>query len=417
MNVALGILIMILGWNIMLWNLSSPGYPYFDEVRYISAARQMVSGGTNENWAHPPLGKVLIHSGMLMIGDNPLGWRFMSSMFGALTLGIMYAWGFVLFKSRNCALATAALTFVNQVHFVQSRAALLDVYMFTFMAMAMMLFTWVWLRENFLSRRREISVYAAIGALVGLAMACKWYAVILCAVFGILIIFDGTKPVRTKILKLGAGIVALPLVIYLGVSMISIGMAHPQYAPAMTSTEYTAKDILPLQIEMIRAQTAWKNPEHPYLSSWYTWPAMIYPIWYDMKSRVVDSKEEIAGIVFLGNPLLLWTGFLAAAFCLYWGIRRRSRESLLVAIFYFSLWLSWAVIPRHVGFAYYYYPAAMILSLAVIQAARALKIPNWACVSYLLACLAVFCFYYPVLTNSFLPSEDFRQRLFLPTWK
>ena len=42
----------------------------------------------------------------------------------------------------------------------------------------------------------------------------------------------------------------------------------------------------------------------------------------------------------------------------------------LILTTYLSLFLAWAIIPRHVAFFYYYYPAGMVLSLALAYVAR-----------------------------------------------
>ena len=55
----------------------------FDEFHYIPAARRLLDFSNPKNMEHPPLGKELIAIGMAIFGDQPLGWRFMSTIFGA----------------------------------------------------------------------------------------------------------------------------------------------------------------------------------------------------------------------------------------------------------------------------------------------------------------------------------------------
>ncbi|GAI29899.1 unnamed protein product, partial [marine sediment metagenome] len=54
----------------------------FDEQHYVTEARSILQGGDDLHWEHPPLGKLFIVFGMFLFGDNPLGWRFFSILFG-----------------------------------------------------------------------------------------------------------------------------------------------------------------------------------------------------------------------------------------------------------------------------------------------------------------------------------------------
>ena len=65
-------------------------------------------------------------------GDAPLGWRYPSVVFGSLAIVAMYLCGLALFAAQGPALATALLTLLNQMVFVQSRIAMLDVYALAF---------------------------------------------------------------------------------------------------------------------------------------------------------------------------------------------------------------------------------------------------------------------------------------------
>src|ERR1700738_2332890 len=81
---------------------------------------------------HPPLAKELMAVSIRTFGDVPLGWRYPSVLFGSLAIVAMYFCGLALFAAQGPALATALLTFFNQMVFVQSRIAMLDIYALTF---------------------------------------------------------------------------------------------------------------------------------------------------------------------------------------------------------------------------------------------------------------------------------------------
>ena len=60
--------------------------PFFDEVHYLPAAREMLAGGDYINKEHPLLGKSIIAAGIALFGDTPLGWRIFPLLAGVITL-------------------------------------------------------------------------------------------------------------------------------------------------------------------------------------------------------------------------------------------------------------------------------------------------------------------------------------------
>ena len=115
--------------------LTTPDKITFDEVHYVPAAKQMLEPGTPTpllNPMHPPLAKQFMAWSIRIFGDAPLGWRYPSVLFGALSIVAMYLCGLVLFAAQGPALATAVLAFLNQMVFVQSRIAMLDIYALAF---------------------------------------------------------------------------------------------------------------------------------------------------------------------------------------------------------------------------------------------------------------------------------------------
>ena len=73
------------------WRLGVPAKPYFDEVHYLPAARDMIAAFTDgaggyRNREHPLVAKELIALGMWAFGDNPLGWRIVPWIAGVAAL-------------------------------------------------------------------------------------------------------------------------------------------------------------------------------------------------------------------------------------------------------------------------------------------------------------------------------------------
>lgn len=114
--------------------------------------------------------------GIKIFGDKPLGWRYMSTLFGSLTLVGMYLWALVLFKNRSTALFAALLTLVNQLLYVHARIAILEVFMFAFTVFALVCFCAAWSAR--IDQHKAHRLCLGAGVLFGLAMACKWAAVV-----------------------------------------------------------------------------------------------------------------------------------------------------------------------------------------------------------------------------------------------
>ena len=133
--VAIAAAIFVLAHLALMIGLTTPDKIIFDEVHYVPAARQMLWPASADpilNPMHPPLAKQLMALSIRTFGDVPLGWRYPSVLFGSLAIVAMYLCGLALFAAQGPAIATALLTFFNQMVFVQSRIAMPDIYALTF---------------------------------------------------------------------------------------------------------------------------------------------------------------------------------------------------------------------------------------------------------------------------------------------
>src|SRR5277367_940023 len=107
----IAISLFIVAEAVFEFNIVYPRTVNFDEVQYVPAAKAFLSLSGYRNAEHPPLAKELIAIGLAVAGDNQLGWRVMSTIFGALTLVGMFLLSLALFKDEAKALAATAFTF------------------------------------------------------------------------------------------------------------------------------------------------------------------------------------------------------------------------------------------------------------------------------------------------------------------
>src|SRR4029078_2245059 len=163
----------------MLVGVTTPEKFYFDEVHYVPAARQMLEPVMPQpmlNPMHPPLAKQFIALSIHSFGDGPLGWRYPGVLFGSLAIVAVYLCGLALFAAQGPAIAASLLAFFNQMLFVQSRIAMLDIFALTFGLFATAAFL-----HGYRARRPHLW-FALTGLASGFSIACKWSGLFVLAV-------------------------------------------------------------------------------------------------------------------------------------------------------------------------------------------------------------------------------------------
>lgn len=414
----------------LLVRIQYPAKLNFDEAHYVPAAKEFLAHIENHNWEHPLLGKMLIASGIAMFGDEPLGWRFMSTVFGALTLVAVFVWALAIFRKESAAWFATALTAFNQLLYVQSRIAMLDTFMVAFLVGALAAYSWTWHPEVSLKTTRR-SFWIA-GVLFGLANACKWASIVpwvFClGLIGLLKIIQSWQTRFEKPgpddwyfpglwkglsnLEIVSSLVLIPIVVYFITFLPFLWADRPPGSPA-----YTLWDLWLMQPKMWDGQLR-VTSSHPYMSQWTGWALMIRPIWYAFDP---DGPDSVRGVIFLGNPFVMWGGLLALAGCFWGWVQQRSRTAFLILSFYAVLYLGWALIPRKIAFYYYYYPAALVLSLALTwvaewletQVAGGFRALKWGLV---LVASAFFVYFYPILGAQRIPANAFQDWMWLRSW-
>jgi len=149
------LLVLILHFSTIM----QPAELVLDEKHYVEDARSIIERQDTFRPEHPPLGKLIIVSGILMLGDNPLGWRFFSVIFGTLSIILFYLICRKLDMPREATILATFLLALENLSFVQAGVAMLDVYFFTLMLGSFLLY---------LRGRYEVS-----GILVGLSALAK----------------------------------------------------------------------------------------------------------------------------------------------------------------------------------------------------------------------------------------------------
>jgi dolichyl-phosphate-mannose--protein O-mannosyl transferase len=159
---------------------------------------------------------------------------------------------------------------------------------------------------------------------------------------------------------------------------------------------------------------------HPYMSTWTDWATIKRPIWYAFDKEGAKN-EFVRGVILLGNPWILWTGLIAVATCAWSWIQERKRDAFIIFTTFAAFYFSWAIIPRKVAFFYYYYPAGMVLSLALgfvfFHGERAFTLKlNWPRWAFFAVALVVFIYFFPVSAALQIPADTFRKWMWRSSW-
>ncbi len=417
-------LIALLAQALFSFRLTVPTKLMFDEVHYVPAARTLIALAGPRNIEHPLLGKEIIAGGILLLGDNSLGWRFFSTLAGTATVLGVFAIVWLMLGRVRPAVIGALLTLLNFTVFVQARIAMLDGFMAAFTLLGTASLLWAMRAET---PRGAWSRWMLGSVLLGLAVAAKWIAApfVAYAAIGFLVVrlAEARQSGRSVYAALNAqpargrhrhwpGMAAIPAILLLGT--VSIATYFATFAPAFfyTIEPLTLRTLLPFQLTMYGQQTQ-VLPSHTYQSRWWSWPLMLRPIWY-LYERTDGAWR---GVLMIGNLVVLWGGLVAVAACLYRGVRGRELRLLAAAGLWIGSYVVWIVIPKSLGFFYYYYLPSIFLCVTLAVALDRFRRGRQWDMAVLGAAVALFVVFYPIL--SALPlwgPKAFRAWTWFPSW-
>ena len=392
-------------WLLVLWNLAIPTTPYFDEIHYLPAARDLLELSTFSNREHPLFGKEMIALGIAIFGDNSWGWRFFPSLAGALALFAMVRSVWFGTLDRYATLAAGILVATGFHLFVHSRIAMLDIFMIAGLSVAFWQLAAA-MREPETGRARLIFA----GIALGLAMASKWNALVIAPLPGLAFLvmrwFAGRR--RLLLSRRGMPIPGISLFeafVWLGLLPLAVYSATflPGYFysvdPMSDGIVAHHRLMLDLQTKVLRA--------HPYQSNWPEWVINWRAIWYLYEP--VDGAQR--GVILIGNPLTMLVGLPAILWCAWQGISSRMPMHGSVALLYAASLGFWIVAAKPVQFYYHYFLPSTFLLVGLALTLSDLRNAGWKKTANgtLVASVLIFAFFYEVLAaeplagrNSFL---------------
>ena len=424
--------------------------------------------------AHPPMGKWVISVGEWLFGLDPFGWRFMTAVLGTLSVLLLCRIGRRLFRSTFLGCLAGLLMAVDGLHYVLSRSALLDlvVMFFVLCAFGCLLIDRDRSRERLVRLlprsdtgevRPDEDVGArggmgwrpwrlAAGVLLGLAAATKWNGLYFLVFFGAMtLLWDvaarrvagARQPYRAVLGKdLGrsvASLVPVAVVTYLatwsGWFMSSDGYGRHWADGRGGSWAWVPAPLRSLwhyEYQVYQFNIGLHTP-HKYQSNPWSWTVLGRPVPFHFQSSSYgqDGCKEAGGcareIIALGTPLLWWSACFALAYLLYrWALRRDWRAgAVLCAVA--AGWLPWFMYQDRTIFSFYAVVFLPYLCLAVAMTAGALLGPAgaterrrlWGVAgvgALMLLILWNFVYFFPIYSGNMIPTDSWRDRMWLDTW-
>ncbi|MEO6712862.1 MAG: phospholipid carrier-dependent glycosyltransferase [Mycobacteriales bacterium] len=484
----MSLLVTLIAAGMRLNRLSKPPSEVFDEVYYRKDSHDLWRWAVERNAegkgpgyiVHPPLGKWMIGwSQRALDWDNQrvyvkalkgehaaFSWRLGAAVLGVLTVLVVCRLGRRLFRSTPLGCFAGLLMALDGLHFVQSRAVMLDIAIlfWTVVAAACLLADRDDLRRR-LADRLEAATDGlepsypgprtgvrwwriATGISIGLACGVKWSGAYLIPVF-VLVSFGweiGARrvagipsPVRAAFRRSAVPMVAtlmiLPVIAYLGtwagwfITMDGwrrdcgrpgpwSGMKHPKMCgPVAGLWQYHA--------EALKFHNGLSSP-HAYQSHTWGWLLLARPVSYFYNGATPGFSRHVLAI---GTPAIWWGSIFALGATFWRWISTRDWRAAFILAGFAATYLPWfwSDMNERTMFLFYALPALPFMCLALTYCAG-LAVGSrtasserrfWgAAISgvYLLIVLANFYFMYPVLSGKIIPYGDWKLRMWFSSW-
>lgn len=406
---------------LFLWGIATPHKLVFDEVHYVPAARALLELSGPVNTEHPLVGKELIAAGIALFGDNSLGWRFFSSLAASASVVGVFAILWLLFGRVRPAVLGAIFATLNFTIYVQARIAMLDGFLAAFTIGGVAAVLWAMRAPP----GRAWPRWVLSGVMFGLATGTKWVAAPYLAFAGIAFLIVRWRDARAAKRPLAAmlsdkdqphwpGVPAIPALGVLG--LVAVAVYFLTFLPAFfyTRDPLTLAQLIPFQAQMYAEQTQ-ALPHHTYQSDWWSWPLLIRPIWYFYE----QADGAMRGVLMIGNPAVMWGGLVAVAACLWGAWRGRDGRLLAAAMLWVAAYLPYAIIPKSLGFYYYYYLPSIALPVALAAAFDRYakeRLTYWD-EGFAVLCFGLAVYFFPILSAAPLANDQaFLHWMWFSTW-
>lgn len=407
----------------------SEGTPVFDEKHYVPQGWDMVQswinpvlGGIESNpgyglVVHPPLGKQLLAVGEWIFGYTPWGWRFMTALFGSMTIVLIMLLARRVSQSWQVGLFAGIIALCDGMLLVLPRFGMLDAFVVFFIVAA----AWTLAGDMREVHQRMHDAYEdgvisasgpfgprlgfrwwrfATGVLLGLAMSVKWSGLYYIAFFGLLSSFwdlwlrhryGVQKPVSGTLLRdvpaALASIVLIPALLYIWSWRAWFASETSVYRHAATDGTIADSD-WPWLLKLPEPISDWlyyhfsvmqfhseltssAGNSHPWDSKPWSWLVASRPVlYYSSTGLECGDGDECRRMIFLfGTPAIWWMTIPVLLWAMWAWFGRKDRRVIVPFIAFAAGFLPWmAAFDRQMYFFY----AGPLIPFTIVLLALAL---------------------------------------------
>jgi dolichyl-phosphate-mannose-protein mannosyltransferase len=386
--------------NLVLVPPTYMGETIFDEVYFVRTAEQYLNLQIPFEWTHPPLGKLIIASGISVFGYNPFGWRIMGVIFATLMIPFIYVLGKKLFETWIGGFTSAFLLTFDFMHFTMARMATTDTFL-VFFSLASQLFFLIYLKDVLKNgwKAPVLPLFLAI-LFFTLGFSTKWvvfYGFIAQLVFLAALRFREIVRLKEGLFdKIGA-FFDRPFFKIVAFLFVAVFVYFLIYIPDLLAGR-SVVDVFWLQGSMFEYHST-LSATHPFSSPWWSWPLLLKPLWLYVSYLPLNMKSTI---VLLGNPALWWIGFVCIIFALERVVRKRDFVCTFITVFFFFQWFPYLLISR-ITFIYHFYVNVPFLCLAATYFVNKYWNTKWGkivTIIYFASMVILFALFYSVITGT-----------------
>jgi 4-amino-4-deoxy-L-arabinose transferase-like glycosyltransferase len=397
-------LVLIAAFVVRAAWLSLPnGSLIFDEAYYVNASRIILGiavpagdhyagspFGLDPNVEHPPLGKVLIALSMAIFGDNGLGYRLPSLIFGMIALGALFLVVRATGETIWIAILAVGLFAFDNLAFVHGRIATLDM-----PVLAMILLgAWCALRERWFLA----GLCLAIGMLVKLTALYGLLAVLLLIAIGLLGLWRRERRIRLADFR--------PTVVLLGtfglVFLVGLGLLDARFTTYANPFDHI-RHMLDYGANLHWAHglptVCVSNVSTPW--QWLTNDCQMQ---YLRVATTVKVGTEVVAVTpsvdFRGamNPVLIGALPIAMLYTLWSAWRTGSALARWCVVWAAANYLPYvflAVVAQRISYIYYFLPVVPAVAVAIAILLRRSRLPRPVTWGFVVIYLVGFAAYFP----------------------
>jgi dolichyl-phosphate-mannose-protein mannosyltransferase len=379
------------------YHLGFPPSILWDE-KYFPVMANKYLQGVYQFDLHPPLGKFIIAIGISFLGNEPLGWRIMPTLFGLALLPLAALLGWYSLKERVGAMLVATFFAAETIFIVHSRIGVMDIFVVFFVLAAFV--------AALLAESEWQVVFSSV--LLGLAIAVKWAAFPVAVPVGYVLWRKGL--LRPFVGGLWISAVVYVAVVYVG-ALLTI-TANPIQAWVWAWNWH---------VDAARKVTA--VIPHTWGSPWWSWPIMLRPIRFYYGATPEGLLQVIAAI---GNPLIWWSATLAVFVSIFDVARKAVARKLsaddpiipivLGYVFLLAPWVAGTRIPYIYNYLPIYPFAILALAYWLCKVWNRPRWGPWVVVGFTLCAVAMTVFFLPLVLAIPLGEDDLMRRVWIDYW-